>query len=146
MRSQYPYSVHNLKPYSDFGYIGCCHQQSQGQPITFRHQMDRVVLYLLGLPLFVAGLICSSHNLICRTMTDELMACLVISWLAGALSSPKSFGCRAGLDRALQPAMVGSQPSIRLKKSTLSDAICEIKLWLLQIIRSAAQKHCLTYP
>jgi hypothetical protein len=27
----------------------------------------------------------------CRTMTDELMACLVISWLAGDLSSPEVF-------------------------------------------------------
>jgi predicted ATPase len=39
---------------------------------------------------------------------------------------------RSRLDRALQPAMVGSQPSIPLN-TTRSDAVCEIKLWLLHI-------------
>ena len=39
---------------------------------------------------------CTSHYSMCRTMTDELMACLLISWLAGARSSllriPRTLG------------------------------------------------------
>src|SRR3712207_2680245 len=31
--------VYDLKTHSDFRYIGCCHQKSQGQSITFGHQM-----------------------------------------------------------------------------------------------------------
>jgi hypothetical protein len=39
LRSRHLHPIYNLKPYGDFRYIGGGHQESQGQPITFGHQM-----------------------------------------------------------------------------------------------------------
>jgi hypothetical protein len=46
-------------------------------------------------------------------MSDELMACLVIRWLAGVLGPVQSLA--AWFDPALQPTIVDSEPSIPLK-------------------------------
>jgi hypothetical protein len=57
---------------------------------------------------------CDSHYIVCRTMTDEVMACLFkasLLVLGQASLHPKDFG----LDRAPQPAILDSKPSIRLK-------------------------------
>ena len=39
LRSRHLDPIYNFKPYGDFGYIGGGNQESQGQPITFRHQV-----------------------------------------------------------------------------------------------------------
>jgi hypothetical protein len=43
-----------------------------------------------------------------------------------------------------QLAILDSKPSIPLKKSTLSDAVCEIKLWQLQFYRCFLKKGIIT--
>jgi hypothetical protein len=63
---------------------------SNGFPLTSNHQTHVYkVVERVPSPLPVTVFICTNHYLMCRTMTDELMACLVISWLAGDLSSPE---------------------------------------------------------
>src|ERR671917_573929 len=39
LRSRHLDPIYNFKPYGDFGYIGGGNHESQGQPITFRHQV-----------------------------------------------------------------------------------------------------------
>src|ERR687895_313723 len=39
LRSGHLHLVYDLKTHSDFRYIGCCHQKSQGQSIAFSHQV-----------------------------------------------------------------------------------------------------------
>ncbi len=39
LRSWHLHLVDDLKTHSDFRYIGCCQQKSQGQSIAFRHQV-----------------------------------------------------------------------------------------------------------
>ena len=39
LRSRHLDPIYNFKPYGDFGYIGGGNHESQGQPITFPHQV-----------------------------------------------------------------------------------------------------------
>src|SRR5918999_2880730 len=39
LRPRHSYLVYHLKSHGDLGHIGRCHQKSQGQPITFSHQV-----------------------------------------------------------------------------------------------------------
>jgi hypothetical protein len=40
LRSGHSYLVYHLKSHDNLGHIGSSHQESQGQSITFRHQVD----------------------------------------------------------------------------------------------------------
>jgi hypothetical protein len=66
-------------------------------------------------------------------MTAEVMACLLVSWLAIARSSPKAL-CALGLERAIASQLTKRQAITSVEKSTWSDAVHEIKSWLLQLI------------
>jgi hypothetical protein len=38
--SRHLHLVYDLQPHGDLSHISRCHQKSQGQSITFRHQVD----------------------------------------------------------------------------------------------------------
>src|SRR5918992_2343142 len=46
LRSWHLHQIYDLKPYGDLGYIGSSHQESQGQSITFPHQVDSAAFAL----------------------------------------------------------------------------------------------------